>query len=627
MTDPVKPRRKVASQISLAPSPSPVASSSVPSRVRAHLTSSSSPATTRPRLRSTPSSGSPQSTPISRARSPVPPLSANTTPNPRVTVRKPKTPITPVPSTLPPRSVVGLTPNDNTPVIKIRAAKSLIGAPSSSTSTPRTPDFRRRNTGDVNDVRVRTLSLKNTPASGSAPLARVRPSGTSSANTPSTSLHSTPKAPFTATSPDISDIPPFTQSPNSTNTDNNALSTSHETILHGLGMDDGGLRILQSTWRDSSPERIRDSTEIHSNRSSPSRRSPVLLPHGTISSAQHALQYIFQHPTASAPTSPIPSSTPSHDKLPRSAHKTNGHIKAKLPYHPYGGHPPSLPPPPHSPELRTVALPSLTPARSSEEWSRTTSSQGYGSSNIRKFSGTSSEFSAGILEMRKEDARDRLSGMTAVAVDDTATKLGEAKIGDQDVDNVLGADAEEAKVNRKIADLEISNKSLLAINKTLEATKSKQRTEILKLRRMLRESLAGNGLPSSSFSSFNPLSPSLNLLSPSTDRFDEDLDPEGAYFEEEMVDPQIEARWEKIVDLVGNMKKRGENAVELGKEEIKPSNGRVLDWTEIERNRKDNITLNNDLDISVDSLTPNELDPEEDNYAGETSREEVDDVI
>ncbi|KAI0307948.1 hypothetical protein B0F90DRAFT_95886 [Multifurca ochricompacta] len=46
----------------------------------------------------------------------------------------------------------------------------------------------------------------------------------------------------------------------------------------------------------------------------------------------------------------------------------------------------------------------------------------------------------------------------------------------------------EAKSNRKIEDLEITNRSLLAINATLEASKHKQANEIRELRRKLRES-------------------------------------------------------------------------------------------------------------------------------------------
>ncbi|KAI9512882.1 hypothetical protein F5148DRAFT_972766 [Russula earlei] len=46
----------------------------------------------------------------------------------------------------------------------------------------------------------------------------------------------------------------------------------------------------------------------------------------------------------------------------------------------------------------------------------------------------------------------------------------------------------EAKTNRKIEDLEITNRSLLAINASLEATKHRKDTEIRELRRKLRES-------------------------------------------------------------------------------------------------------------------------------------------
>ncbi|KEP54175.1 putative cytochrome P450 family protein [Rhizoctonia solani 123E] len=52
----------------------------------------------------------------------------------------------------------------------------------------------------------------------------------------------------------------------------------------------------------------------------------------------------------------------------------------------------------------------------------------------------------------------------------------------------VDAEREEARSNRKMADLEISNKSLLAINASLEATKSRQVKEINALRRRLRES-------------------------------------------------------------------------------------------------------------------------------------------
>ncbi|KAG5638387.1 hypothetical protein H0H81_000283 [Sphagnurus paluster] len=64
----------------------------------------------------------------------------------------------------------------------------------------------------------------------------------------------------------------------------------------------------------------------------------------------------------------------------------------------------------------------------------------------------------------------------------------------------------EAKSNRKIADLEITNRSLLAINASLESAKHKQAKEIRELRRKLRESRLI--LPPRAFRAVNNASPS-----------------------------------------------------------------------------------------------------------------------
>ncbi|GAA5967188.1 hypothetical protein JCM11641_000471 [Rhodosporidiobolus odoratus] len=52
----------------------------------------------------------------------------------------------------------------------------------------------------------------------------------------------------------------------------------------------------------------------------------------------------------------------------------------------------------------------------------------------------------------------------------------------------------EARVERKILDLEITNSSLLSINASLERDKLKQASEIRELRRRMRESIGGAGL-------------------------------------------------------------------------------------------------------------------------------------
>ncbi|BGP23397.1 hypothetical protein Rt10032_c02g0864 [Rhodotorula toruloides] len=62
------------------------------------------------------------------------------------------------------------------------------------------------------------------------------------------------------------------------------------------------------------------------------------------------------------------------------------------------------------------------------------------------------------------------------------------------VEREVDEQEKEAKVERRIADLEIRNASLLSINTSLERLKVKHTNEIRELRRKLRESLGGAGL-------------------------------------------------------------------------------------------------------------------------------------
>lgn len=94
----------------------------------------------------------------------------------------------------------------------------------------------------------------------------------------------------------------------------------------------------------------------------------------------------------------------------------------------------------------------------------------------------------------------------------------------------------------------------------------------MKLRRMLRESLSGArpgaGPP--------PTIPSyLGLLG------QDDADEE-AEEDEDMKNPELDARWDRVADMVDRMKLKAATAVEKGKEEVKLGPGRVLDWTELE---------------------------------------------
>ncbi|WVQ89332.1 hypothetical protein IAS59_003089 [Cryptococcus gattii] len=174
---------------------------------------------------------------------------------------------------------------------------------------------------------------------------------------------------------------------------------------------------------------------------------------------------------------------------------------------------------------------------------------------------------------------------------------------EQEVDDMLGTDAVEAKINRKIADLEISNASLLAINQALEATKSKQRAEIGKLRRRLRETLAfphlgaggaSGGSPSSfgrGFGAGFSGSHSNSGLDLGASTLEDEPERENDFdlfllHEAEMADPQLDARWCKMEDLVLGMKKAAEEAVRKGEEEgSREGRGRVLGWAEMEEMR------------------------------------------
>ncbi|KAG9081726.1 hypothetical protein FS749_007440 [Ceratobasidium sp. UAMH 11750] len=90
--------------------------------------------------------------------------------------------------------------------------------------------------------------------------------------------------------------------------------------------------------------------------------------------------------------------------------------------------------------------------------------------------------------------RPRLSGgplnfgASRAAPEDDGAERDDSGIDMFEADDGERGQRDEARSNRKIADLEISNKSLLAINATLESTKARQAKEIRDLRRKLRES-------------------------------------------------------------------------------------------------------------------------------------------
>ncbi|KAL1742017.1 hypothetical protein HDZ31DRAFT_66355 [Schizophyllum fasciatum] len=119
--------------------------------------------------------------------------------------------------------------------------------------------------------------------------------------------------------------------------------------------------------------------------------------------------------------------------------------------------PTTIPLPPHSPPTSAVSYSSRSSISRSSLSMRTDSDDSASSASTRHHEGN----------------RSRSSGDSGHGNESDASERNERR---------------EAKSNRKIADLEITNKSLLAINASLEKTKNRQAKEIRDLRRKLRES-------------------------------------------------------------------------------------------------------------------------------------------
>lgn len=141
--------------------------------------------------------------------------------------------------------------------------------------------------------------------------------------------------------------------------------------------------------------------------------------------------------------------------------------------------PTSIPLPPHSPPTSALSF--------SSKSSVSQSSASYGGDSAVSSSSTHQELGS---QQQLRATLDTLVHYTSINSPDDNWS------GDsgQDRDTDAGEDTAERKVKaeaksiRKIADLEITNRSLLSINASLEATKHRQAKEIRELRRKLRES-------------------------------------------------------------------------------------------------------------------------------------------
>ncbi|KAG1904759.1 uncharacterized protein F5891DRAFT_756863 [Suillus fuscotomentosus] len=144
--------------------------------------------------------------------------------------------------------------------------------------------------------------------------------------------------------------------------------------------------------------------------------------------------------------------------------------------------PASIPLPPHSPPISALSLSSKSSvSRSSLSMDPSHASASTLNSHMNKRSDTES--------VRANNGRFIQSDH-----DDTISLTTSARQSSQGRDSDPNSEKSEhkaraaAKSDRKIADLEITNKSLLLINASLETTKNRQAKEIRDLKRKLRES-------------------------------------------------------------------------------------------------------------------------------------------
>lgn len=145
------------------------------------------------------------------------------------------------------------------------------------------------------------------------------------------------------------------------------------------------------------------------------------------------------------------------------------------------------------------------------------------------------------------------------------------------------AEAEEARIHRKLLDLEITNKSLLAINSALEVTKLKQAREIRELKRRLRE--GGRS------ASVDPHGPEASIRYGDDDS-DSDSYASSADSDNESLlvreDPELEASHVRCKALIDNMLTQARKSILSRYEASEASTGgKVLHPVEVEQMRRE----------------------------------------
>jgi len=271
--------------------------------------------------------------------------------------------------------------------------------------------------------------------------------------------------------------------------------------------------------------------------------------------------------------------------------------------------PAQIPLPPQSPPTSTLSFSSRSSAsRSSVSYETQNSSEASRSTaptlNSR-VNGANGSFSGPSREERLSPPRSGIEGLGIKIIQAMADESFEDDYvpdrisrrassandedGDGDADLLDKKRRAQAKSNRKIEDLEITNRSLLAINSSLEATKHRQAKEIRDLRRKLRESRLI--LPPQAYRAVKSSDGPADAVDDPDDEEEEDSEEEE---QAEVVEGKTDEAYRRVRGLIEGLLEEGRRALEAKPEDLAPggkSGAKVLSEEEARSWRGDDLEL------------------------------------
>ncbi|KAF9225528.1 hypothetical protein BS17DRAFT_778729 [Gyrodon lividus] len=230
--------------------------------------------------------------------------------------------------------------------------------------------------------------------------------------------------------------------------------------------------------------------------------------------------------------------------------------------------PASVPLPPHSPSMSALSLSSKSSV-SRTSVSLNTDHPGVDQGSISTVAShikpCSMEWKGTPIVFFPQSENESRTGREGGSSQDRSLSdpLPDSRPGESDVESE-GSERQlrvEAKTNRKIADLEITNRSLLAINASLETTKNRQTKEIRDLRRKLRESRLI--LPPRTYKTVN------SALVAEDSRDDEDDEDEDD--SEDIEEGADDETFQRVRGLIESLVESGKRALETKPEDFRTS--------------------------------------------------------